>query len=97
MAVALDSLSNLRTVDKVTVNIRYRAAGQWKNLARIGPDKFRKEASYFNVDISLDKPVKTNMVLITLQPRITKEQMHTLIKRWDGLFLGLSEVAIWSQ
>ena len=92
-----DGLSNLKIVDKVAVNIQYRAAGQWKNLAQIGSDKFHKEVRYFNVNISLDKPVKTNMVLITLQPKITKDQMQILIKRWDGLFLGLSEVAIWSK
>ena len=97
MVVALDNLSHLRTVDKVTVHIQYRAAGHWKNLARIGPDKFNKVGSYFNVDISLDKPVKTDKVLITLRPEMSKDQIQTLIRRWDGLFLGLSEVAIWSE
>ena len=97
LSVPLGALSNLKIVDKVNVNIQYRAAGQWKDLAQIGPDKFHKGSRYFNVDISLDKPVKTNKVLITLQPTITEKEMKKLIKRWDGLFLGLSEVAIWSE
>lgn len=97
LSVPVGSLKNLKLVDKVALEVQYQTAAGWKSLARMKIDDKLNPGSYFNVNIPLDNSVKTNMMLITLQPLITEEEYKILIDRWDGLFLGLSEVAIWSK
>ena len=98
LSAPIGGYANLWVVGKVTVKMQYYAAGQWNNLPQAGPVVLsQQQESFFAVDTILKKPIKTDKILITLQPDITKDVAQALIQRWDGLFVVLSEVAVWSE
>ena len=96
LVVPLGAIEHLKIIDKFTIEVQYLKGQSWNILSRMQSDELQP-AEYFNVELRPKGSVKTSKISITFSPSISEDQIETMMRRWDGLFLGLSEVAIWEE
>jgi hypothetical protein len=97
LSVPFERVRNFRIVFKFRVCVEYYADGKWKNAFYADLKELKKPSEFFNIDRSFTEKLVTDKVRIRLQVLNSDAELEKSIANWDGLFIGLAEVAIYSK
>lgn len=97
LSVPFERVRNFRIVFKFRVCVEYYADGKWKNAFYADLKELKNPSEFFNIDRSFTEKLVTDKVRIRLQVLNSDAELEKSIANWNGLFIGLAEVAIYSK
>jgi len=86
-------VANLRILHSLKISI-YLSCDNTKELVSETSLDELERGHYFNIDHVLPNPVEADKLLIVLKT-IDKELIVKKTKQWDGIYIAISEIAVW--